>query len=147
MSNDEFDSPATGGKWDKDAALGHLVVIDVLEYRAEMTTAYGEGDAVRINVLDVDDPDLSVEDALVFGAIVGAMRPKVGKRLLARLGRGTPKPGQSAPWILEDAVADPEAVKAAKAALAAAQPVSGPTPKAKAAPRGKAAAAAGPVPF
>jgi hypothetical protein len=139
-----FASPAQMAGLDYEAALGHLLILDVTEYVESVKTTLGDKPAVRANVIDVDDPDLSAEDALIFPLVlVGSLRPRVGQRVLGRLAQGVAKPGQNAPWILEDAVGNPEDVKAAQAALAALQPVTGATPKAKAKP----AARSGAVPF
>lgn len=127
----EFASPAQTAGFDYEAALGHLLVVDVLGHEGSVPTTLGDKPAIRANILDVDDPSLSAEDALIFPRVlVGSLRPRVGQRVLGVLGQGVAKPGQNAPWVLEDAVGDPEAVKRAQAALAAAQPVSGAVPAA-----------------
>jgi hypothetical protein len=127
--NDGFASPAQTTGFDYEAALGHLLVVDVIAHEDAVPTALGDKPAIRANILDVDDPSLSAEDALIFPRVlVGSLRPRVGQRVLGVLGQGVAKPGQNAPWTLQDAVGDPEAVKRAKAALAAAQPVSGAVP-------------------
>jgi hypothetical protein len=41
------------------------------------------------------------------------LKGRVGQKVLAVLGKGTAKPGQSAPWILVDATTDSDCVKAA----------------------------------
>jgi len=51
-------------------------------------------------------------------ALRSALKPNIGKSVLARLGQGVAKPGKSAPWILIDATADEEAVAKATAYLA-----------------------------
>jgi len=55
---------------------------------------------------------------LLFGtALIGSLKSQVGKRVLGVLGKGTAKPGQAAPWVLDDATSDAKAVKAATAYL------------------------------
>jgi hypothetical protein len=146
MSDDDFMPIPKSGEFDFEASLGHLLVVDVLEYLESIRTVHGDSAAVRVNIVNVDDPDLSAEGALIFpkvlvGNLSRALRDaekanKTQARVLGRLAQGAPKPGQSAPWILEDAMGNPEDVKRAQAAL---RPVAQ-----KASPRGKAA---GPIPF
>jgi len=50
--------------------------------------------------------------------MVGALKGRVGQKVLAHLGQGQAKPGQSAPWVLEDASGDAGAVAQAEAYLA-----------------------------
>jgi hypothetical protein len=137
--SDEFAGPAASAGFDYEAALGHLLVVTVKDYEESITTMLGDKPAIRADILDVDDPDLSSEDALIFPRVlVASLRPRVGQRVLGVLVQGVAKPGQNAPWIIEDASTDAAAVKRAKAAIGG---------TAKAAPKAKAAAGASPVPF
>jgi hypothetical protein len=97
-----FAAPAAGGGSDvRPADLeGHLLVVEPLEYVASIPTSMGDKDAVRVTIHDITDT-ATYEDVLWF--------PKV----LAVLGKGTAKPGQSAPWILVDATTDNDCVQAA----------------------------------
>jgi integral membrane sensor domain MASE1 len=112
-----FDAPASGsGASVKPADVeGHLLVVEPLEYVANMTTAFGESDAVRINLHDVSAQE-SYESVLWFSsALVGSLKGSIGKRILAVMGKGQAKPGQSAPWVLVDATSNEQAVAAATA--------------------------------
>jgi cytosine/adenosine deaminase-related metal-dependent hydrolase len=54
-----------------------------------------------IAVLDGDCKGDVYADTLIFPRVlIGQLRPNIGKKVLGRLGQGTAKPGQSAPWTL-----------------------------------------------
>ena len=110
----EFASPNTGGAGVKPADIeGHLLVIEPQEVIIEMQTSMGAADAVRCTVHDLTDQETS-SDVLFFSrALVSSLRNRIGQRVLGTMGKGTAKPGQSAPWIIEDATSDAAAVKQA----------------------------------
>ncbi len=114
-----FAAPAAGGGSDvRPADLeGHLLVVEPLEYVASIPTSMGDKDAVRVTIHDITDT-ATYEDVLWFPKVlVGSLTGRVGQKVLAVLGKGTAKPGQSAPWILVDATTDNDCVKAATAYL------------------------------
>ena len=115
----EFAAPAAGGGSDiRPADLeGHLLVVEPLEYVASIPTMMGDKDAIRVTIHDITDTD-TYEDVLWFPKVlVGSLKGRIGQKVLAVLGKGTAKPGQSAPWILVDATTDNDCVKAATAYL------------------------------
>jgi hypothetical protein len=113
----EFAAPSTGGSGLKPADIeGHLVVIEPTEYIASMTTSFGDKDAIRVTVHDVTTQETH-EDVLFFGALIGALKPQIGKRVLGVIGKGTAKPGQAPPWTITDASTNAELVAAATAYL------------------------------
>ena len=114
----EFDAPAQGGGSLKPAEVeGHLLVVEPTEYVANIATSFGEKDAIRVTVHDITDSQTHT-DVLLFGtALIGSLKSQVGKRVLGVMTKGTAKPGQAAPWILEDATSNAKAVKAATAYL------------------------------
>jgi hypothetical protein len=110
-----FAAPAAGGGSDvRPADLeGHLLVVEPLEYVASIPTSMGDKDAVRVTIHDITD-QATYEDVLWFPKVlVGSLKGRIGQKVLAVLGKGTAKPGQSAPWILVDATTDNECVNAA----------------------------------
>ena len=109
-----FDAPATGGGSLKPAEVeGHLLVVEPTEYVANIATSFGDKDAIRVNVHDITDGETH-NDVLLFGtALIGSLKSQVGKRVLGVMTKGTAKPGQAAPWILQDATGEDKAVKAA----------------------------------
>lgn len=109
-----FDAPSSGGSGVKPADLeGHVLVVEPLEYVPNISTSFGEKDAIRCNVHDITDKQ-SHEDTLFFGtALIGSFKKDIGKRLLGKLGKGEAKPGQSAPWVLVDLTGNEKAVAAA----------------------------------
>ena len=114
-----FAAPAAGGGSDvRPADLeGHLLIVEPQEYCESIPTSMGDKDAVRVTIHDITD-SATYEDVLWFPKVlVGSLKGRVGQKVLAVLGKGTAKPGQSAPWILVDATTDNDCVKAATAYL------------------------------
>lgn len=106
--------PAASGSILKPAELeGHLLVVEPLEFIENMPTAMGSSDAIRVNVHDITD-GTSTESVLWFNKVLTAsLKNTIGSKVLAVMGRGQAKPGQSAPYILVDASSEAKAVKAA----------------------------------
>lgn len=124
-STDEFASPATstGIKWED--LKGSLLLFEVHSLEAGIKTAFGETDAVRadVTVLDGTNAGDTYNDTLVFPKVlVSQLRPNTGRKVLGRLGQGAAKPGQSAPWMLQDATDDDKTVARAHVAKNAAPP-------------------------
>ena len=116
----EFASPgAAGGSFSIADAEGHLVVVEVHSYEQGVVTSLGEKDAISATVHDVD-AQVTHEDALIFPKVlVGSLKGRVGQKVLATVGKGVAKPGQNAPWVLNDASGDAAAAKRATVYLAA----------------------------
>jgi hypothetical protein len=114
-----FAAPSSQSESVKPADLdGHLLIVKPLEYKTGITTSLGEADAIECNLVDLD-AGTEHHSVLFFNvALKSALKPNIGKSVLARMGSGIAKPGKSAPWILVDATADSEAVAKATAYLA-----------------------------
>jgi hypothetical protein len=96
---------------------GHLLVIEPTDHLVGIATAFGDKDAIRATIHDISDGK-SYTDVLLFpGGLIGALKGRIGQRVLAVMGKGAAKPGQAAPWILTDASGNADAVKAATAYL------------------------------
>ena len=114
-----FTAPAAGDGSDvRPADLeGHLLIVEPQEYCESIPTSMGDKDAVRVTIHDVTE-STTHEDVLWFPKVlVGSLKGRIGQKVLAVLGKGTAKPGQSAPWVLIDATTEADAVKAATAYL------------------------------
>lgn len=139
----EFSAPSTGGGSLKPADVeGHLLVVEPSEYVPSIATSFGEKDAIRVTVHDINE-QATHADVLLFGtALIGSLKGQIGKRVLGVMGKGTAKPGQAAPWVLVDASSNADAVKAATAYLTGqvAQTMAAPDPVAS--PSGDALTAA-----
>jgi len=76
----------------------------VREYKTDITTTFGEKDAVACDVHVLDGPKANevYDNALLFqGALVGSLKFAAGgDPVLGRIGVGVAKPNQNAPWIL-----------------------------------------------
>ena len=114
-----FTAPATQSDTVKPADLdGHLLIVKPLEYKTGITTSLGEADAIECDLVDLDT-NTEHHSVLFFNvALKSALKPNIGKSVLARMGTGVAKPGKSAPWILVDATGDAEATAKATAYLA-----------------------------
>lgn len=102
---DNFSQPASGSKFRPADYQGKLLLVWPTEHRTGIKTDYGDSDAIaaRVVVLDGDSGYEEHDNVLFFqSALIGTLKPSVGnkKPVLGRLGRGTSKPGQSAPFIL-----------------------------------------------
>lgn len=100
-----FQQPSQGDRVDMKDLTGSLVLIWAREYRENITTPYGESDAIAADIHALDGPKggEKFENTLIFQrALIGSLRSAVGgEPVLARIGQGVAKPGQSAPFILE----------------------------------------------
>lgn len=97
-------APSDGIKWADYE--GRLLVIEPLSDEKGIQTSFGDADAVKATVHVIDGQSATHNDVLVFPKILASqLRPRIGEKVIGRLGRGQAKPGQSAPWILSDATA------------------------------------------
>lgn len=103
MSTDQqFSAPASTSGIEWKTALGHLLLVSPLSVEEKVNTSLGEKDAIRADIVDLDQGE-TYTDVLVFPRVLqGQLRPKIGGKVLGRLGQGAAKPGQSAPWVLQD---------------------------------------------
>lgn len=108
--SDDFVSaaPPSGGiTWEDQK--GKLLVVEPLSVETAIKTAFGESDAVKANVHVITGPGESEDylDCLVFPKVlIGQLRNRLGSRVVGRLNTGQAKPGQSAPWLLDEATED-----------------------------------------
>lgn len=115
-----FTAPASAGEGVAAADVdGHILVCEPLEYLTDVTTVHGPKDAVRLTVHDITDQQ-TYEGCMWFGGyLVGSLKGRIGQKVLGIMGKGTAKPGQSAPWVLTDLSTNEQAVAAATAYLTA----------------------------
>lgn len=102
---DSFSQPASPSKFRPADYQGNLLLVWATEYRTGIKTDYGDSDAIAARVVVLDGPEgVEEHDNVLFfqAALIGTLKQSVGngKPVLGRLGRGTSKPGQSAPFIL-----------------------------------------------
>lgn len=115
----EFLAPAAGSVLKPAELEGHLLVVEPLEYVDQMTTQMGMSDAVRCTVHDITAQSTH-EGVLWFSTVlVASLRTRIGGKVLGVMTKGVAKPGQTAPWVLQDASHVPEAVTAARSYLTA----------------------------
>jgi hypothetical protein len=101
---DSFSQPSPASNFRPADYQGNLILVWPTEYKTGIKTAFGDSDAIAARVVVLDSPTIEEHDNVLFfqGALISTLKPSVGstKPVLGRLGRGTSKPGQSAPFIL-----------------------------------------------
>jgi len=123
----QFSAPAAGSVLKPAEIENHLLVVEPIEYIESMPTQMGTSDAVRCTVHDIT-LKTTHEEVLWFSTVlVGSLRSRIGAKVLGVMTKGIAKPGQSAPWVLQDASNVPDAVKAAQDYLVATAPTTAPT--------------------
>lgn len=119
MTASPFAAPATTSGIDLKALNGSLLCITVRSVERDIQTSYGPTDAIKADVAVLDGADKGDEynETLIFPRVLRSqLESKIGEKVLGRLGQGTAKPGQSAPWML--AAATPADVEVGVAYLA-----------------------------
>jgi hypothetical protein len=109
-------------------AIGHLLLVWVIEYIAHSPTRHTRADKLS-DVIVVDVVDLDVEDPGTGqpgflarhswwrqSKLIQSLRPRVGdpNPLLAYMGKGGANPGFNAPYVLTSATKEPAAVQRAR---------------------------------
>lgn len=105
-----FTAPASasGGITWRDL-LGGLLIIKPIAAETGVQTSNGLRDAVRADVYAIDGPGSpnTYEDTLIFPKVLASqVRSRIGQLVIGRLSQGTAKPGQNAPWMLDEATAE-----------------------------------------
>ncbi|MFE3449645.1 hypothetical protein ACFXJ8_11985 [Nonomuraea sp. NPDC059194] len=99
-----FAQPSAASDFRAKDHVGHLLLIYVRDLRKDIVTAYGTSDAIQADVVVLTSPEgPRVETSVLFfqKPLIGSLQASIGKDpVLARLGQGVAKPGQSAPYIL-----------------------------------------------
>lgn len=112
MTTDPFSDPSSGGSFDVKEHKGALLLFTPKKYEEEVTTRHGVKDAIRTDVVVIDEENPAksekVEDALIFpGRLVGSLKSQAGKGMVVgRLGQVPTDKGNPA-WVL-DAASDAE---------------------------------------
>lgn len=110
MSNDPFSDPAKGGNGANITDFeGKLLLITPTEHVEGIATEHGEKDAIRANVVVIDESNPVAseryDDVLMFQArLIGATKGFVGKGMvIGRLERASEKVKGNYPWQLATA--------------------------------------------
>lgn len=107
MTTDMFDGPGSADQFSPSNYEGRLLLIKPLQQLHGINTANGPKDAVEadIHILDGDGAGTALRGAYIFPLVLqGQVRSNIGtgRFNLGRLGKGSAKPGQNAPWVLRD---------------------------------------------
>jgi hypothetical protein len=109
-----FKDPSAGGDRLVYIELENaLLLITVKGQEHGIETSFGTADPIRADVAVLDGPHKGDEyhDALIFPKmLISQLRSNEGEMVIGRLGKGTAKPGQSAPWTLAAATDADKAV-------------------------------------
>ena len=139
MINNPFAAPATPTGIDWSEQNGKLLLIEPTAVETGIPTSLGDKDAVRATVTVITGPDSAdvYEDCLIFPRVLqGQVRSRIGQKVLGRLGQGVAKPGQNAPWMLQEATDDDIAKGTAYLNSRQATQIAQPEPAAATAPQG-----------
>lgn len=101
-------APPSGGITWADLK-GKLLIIEPKSVETGIQTSFGAADAVKADVHVLTGPGESEDypEALVFPKLLASqLKSNIGNKVVGRLGTGVAKPGQSAPWLLEEAGPD-----------------------------------------
>lgn len=126
MTTTEYADPSSGSgdKLPLAELQGALLRIEVLEALTDVVTSFGPANPVRARVIPLDGEHKKTifDDTLIFPRVlVSQLKGNVGRVVLGRLGKGTAKPGQSAPWTLIAATDDDKQLAAKAEAWLASQ--------------------------
>ncbi len=110
----QFADPASGDVVKPEDVLGHLLIVRPTELRPQVPTSFGATDAIVCDVADLDANTIATNVMWFPKVLVGSLTSNVGKLVLARMGQGQAKPGQSAPWILTPESSNPQSVERAQ---------------------------------
>jgi hypothetical protein len=105
----DFNQPsaAAGDKLDIEQLNGRLLLIWPKEVKVAVATSFGPKDPLVADIVVLDGPTAGEElrDAFIFpGVMIGQLKGYIGNPnpALGRVGYGVAKPGQKAPWQLND---------------------------------------------
>lgn len=104
--------------------VGHLLIINPLEFVADVATSLGPKDAIRCDVVDLHQNNADgsygvvFRDVLWFGRqLIPGLRRQIGELPFGWMSQGLGKPGQNPPYMLTDAMGDAAARAAAQSWL------------------------------
>jgi hypothetical protein len=103
---DPFASPGSTSGVDYAELNGSLLLIEPASLESGVKTSLGDKDAVRADITVLDGPNAGTQhtDTLIFPRVlIGQLRSRIGQKVLGRLGQGVARPGQNAPWLLNEA--------------------------------------------
>jgi hypothetical protein len=126
--SDQFGDPGTSSGIDLNSLTGSLLLIKALRVEYGINTSLGAKDATvaNVHVLDGTEAGTIYNEVFIWPKVMQSeLKDYVGaeKFALGRLGKGTAKPGQNAPWkLLIAADADKATARAYLANPAAAKP-------------------------
>lgn len=126
--SEDWDSPIEGGgEFIRIAQLaGHLIIAYPIGYIEHMQTRFStpdkRSDAIVCDIVDLDVIGDDNQPGKVYrsqrfmqGQVIVGLRSRMNGRVLGRVGQGVSRNGMNAPWQIQDATQDPDAVARAMA--------------------------------
>jgi hypothetical protein len=127
--SDQFSDPGTSTGINLNDLEGSLLLVKPVRVEHGIKTSLGDRDATvaHVHVVDGDQAGTVYPEVFIWPRVLqGQLRANLGtdRFTIGRLGKGTAKPGQNAPWKLEAATdADKKAATTYLAKPAPAAPV------------------------
>lgn len=130
-----FNAPTDGELVKPKDILGHLLICRALGTVQGINVNGTMKDGIRLDLVILTTPGADGQAGKVFrditwinSKLIGSLKNSIGTMVLARMGVGQAKPGQSVPFVLDDATQDPAAVGAAEDFMRRHPEFSEPTP-------------------
>mgnify|MGYP003575154608 CR=1 FL=1 len=114
-------SEGTGDRLNPRDALGHLLIVWVIDYIAYSPTRFTQpgkpSDVIVVDVVDLDVADERGFQGKLYrkvwwrqARLISSLKDRIGIRMLARMSQGTGTQGFNAPFELVNMLGDPEAL-------------------------------------
>lgn len=108
-----------------DQLAGHLLIVFPIGYiphsQTKFTVPGKKSDVIVSDIVDLDDVDETGNPGKLYRSVwfrgaqlIMSLRPRIGSKVLGRIGRGVARNGMNAPWVISDMASDPELVERAK---------------------------------
>lgn len=89
------DDTGGGDRFDKSAAVGHLVLVELVEYDSEYPGNYGKSPRAIVHITDIDAGSTVYRDAWIFSTLASQVARDLapGEKGLGRICTGKTKSG------------------------------------------------------
>jgi hypothetical protein len=116
-----FNAPNDGELVKPKDIVGHLLICRALGTVQGINVNGTLKDGIRLDLVILTTPGADGQPGKTFrditwinSKLIGSLKNSIGTMVLARMGIGQAKPGQSVPFVLDDATQDAQAVAAAE---------------------------------
>lgn len=101
----EFGKPGTSDQFTIKDHVGSLVIVAVNGFIPQYATSFGLRDTIRAEIVVIDGPGAGTRypDGMIFSSkMVPQLKGQIGSVVLGRVNLGRAKPGQNAPYVLDE---------------------------------------------